>query len=435
MKHLIKLAYLFLALIMFISCEKETETQNENVLNLKENGDIIYQITSPKELDLILSKSIKHPLSVTFQKSDKQYVELSESEFEAIGCELYFEDFTTSNPSNWGGGSAHPMPLTSLTDYGWVRSGDIVEGIAISSDSPVPQYGLFIYNYIAHWNEGDEYDYWVACANSQSADPKLHLDFISEEVVNVVSFKLIAENESTNVLIQIWGEKDNYLGSTYLNDAFVGKVFSIYSEMNIKRIDLSFEWDQSGIDDLYFGACIDSDGDGIDDSNDNCINTPNSNQADSDGDGIGDVCDNCPETFNPTQEDLDENGIGDVCDSDWDNDGCLNEEDAHPYSDLSETIVIDGCNTEVENAFIACGTTMMDEINDLIAEISAKAQEPRSRFSRYRTTYNAQFEFNKAMYYLLKRWQSKRYITRAENSAIMKCVYRSTIDFENNRER
>ena len=36
---------------------------------------------------------------------------------------------------------------------------------------------------------------------------------------------------------------------------------------------------------------IDTDGDGIDDACDNCINTPNPDQADSDNDGIGDLCD------------------------------------------------------------------------------------------------------------------------------------------------
>ncbi len=38
----------------------------------------------------------------------------------------------------------------------------------------------------------------------------------------------------------------------------------------------------------------DIDSDGILDKNDNCVNTPNYNQADNDGDGKGDVCDDCP---------------------------------------------------------------------------------------------------------------------------------------------
>jgi hypothetical protein len=92
-------------------------------------------------------------------------------------------------------------------------------------------------------------------------------------------------------------------------------------------------------------ALIDSDGDGIPDTEDNCRATPNSDQADGDGDGTGDVCqsvpedsaqqpsqspstevgldndddgsydsnDNCPDTPNADQADGDGNGVGDAC--------------------------------------------------------------------------------------------------------------------------
>jgi hypothetical protein len=79
---------------------------------------------------------------------------------------------------------------------------------------------------------------------------------------------------------------------------------------------------------------LDSDGDGVDESCDNCPGTSNASQADGDNDGIGDACDacpadalndfdgdgwcessdNCPGVSNPGQEDTNGNGIGDVCD-------------------------------------------------------------------------------------------------------------------------
>ena len=71
---------------------------------------------------------------------------------------------------------------------------------------------------------------------------------------------------------------------------------------------------------------IDTDRDGVPDINDDCPNTSQSenadnkgcgeSQIDSDSDGTPDVIDNCPDTPNPNQEDHDNDGIGDVCDPD-----------------------------------------------------------------------------------------------------------------------
>jgi hypothetical protein len=73
----------------------------------------------------------------------------------------------------------------------------------------------------------------------------------------------------------------------------------------------------------------DTDGDGIVDQNDNCLDTPNSNQADTDGDGLGNACDNCPDVPNPDQKDRDNDGIGDACDllADLNNDNCVDKTD------------------------------------------------------------------------------------------------------------
>ena len=104
-------------------------------------------------------------------------------------------------------------------------------------------------------------------------------------------------------------------------------------------------------------ATIDTDNDGISDTEDNCPNKPNGpdlgtcmpgsdkagatchsdadcvigcstngtcslNQEDTEGDGIGDVCDNCPANCNVEQLDADGDMTGDVCDTDPGCGGC-----------------------------------------------------------------------------------------------------------------
>lgn len=62
-------------------------------------------------------------------------------------------------------------------------------------------------------------------------------------------------------------------------------------------------------------GCVDSDGDGICDTDDNCRLKPNRDQLNTDGDKFGDVCDNCPTVPNDDQADRDGDGVGDVCDN------------------------------------------------------------------------------------------------------------------------
>ncbi len=85
------------------------------------------------------------------------------------------------------------------------------------------------------------------------------------------------------------------------------------------------------------GSCVtpvDTDGDGVPDSKDNCKTVKNAGQKDTDSDGKGDACDgdddgdgvadakdNCPVNKNAGQLDTDSDGKGDACDGDDDGDG------------------------------------------------------------------------------------------------------------------
>jgi hypothetical protein len=73
--------------------------------------------------------------------------------------------------------------------------------------------------------------------------------------------------------------------------------------------------------------------------------------------------DNCPVTENSDQSDADGDGKGDVCDPDDDGDGILDENDACLESNIEATIIIDGCDSGVENQIFNDGCTMSDIIN------------------------------------------------------------------------
>ena len=97
-------------------------------------------------------------------------------------------------------------------------------------------------------------------------------------------------------------------------------------------------------------ACLDGDGDGVSDCFDNCIATPNADQADADGDGVGDACDGCP--TDPAKTDPGICGCG-VAETDSDGDGTPD--------------CIDGCPTDpnkITPGACGCGVAEIDSDGD-----------------------------------------------------------------------
>ena len=72
-----------------------------------------------------------------------------------------------------------------------------------------------------------------------------------------------------------------------------------------------------------------------------CLGTP---RVDTDGDGVFDDEDNCIDMPNPSQEDRDGDTVGDVCDNDIDNDGVINSLDCAPTDPNIALVIGDTCD-------------------------------------------------------------------------------------------
>ncbi|MFC1535143.1 thrombospondin type 3 repeat-containing protein [Thermodesulfobacteriota bacterium] len=185
---------------------------------------------------------------------------------------------------------------------------------------------------------------------------------------------------------------------------------------------------------------------------DNCPLVDNPDQSDIDGDGFGDVCDNCFDTANADQADLDEDGLGDICDDDLDGDEILNDIDNCPYisnfeqintdndsfgdacdncpddpdndidgdgvcgdvdncpeSDITETIIINDCDSGVENQLFDHGCTM----RDLIAKCANDAKNHG--------------KFVSCVSHLTNDWKKEGLISGKEKSVIQNCAAKSNI--------
>jgi hypothetical protein len=142
-----------------------------------------------------------------------------------------------------------------------------------------------------------------------------------------------ADNTFTYTLVSGAGSTDNVSftisGSTLQTAASFNYEVKNSLSVRVRTTDQGSRWYEEAFTITVINVYEDSDGDGIRDSDDNCLNDSNPGQEDTDGDGAGDVCDNCPEDANKTEPGTCDCGVADI-DSDSDgtpdcNDGCIND--------------------------------------------------------------------------------------------------------------
>ncbi|MCL7489108.1 MAG: thrombospondin type 3 repeat-containing protein [Desulfobulbaceae bacterium] len=182
----------------------------------------------------------------------------------------------------------------------------------------------------------------------------------SDSASGIASYNIYVR-DGQEITWYLWKER-----TTATSAEFAGTYGHIYEFFSVATDNVGFIEDKFPVPDtltyVHPAVVIDSDGDGVSDTEDNCPFAANADQSDQDGDGIGDVCDpcpleiendtdgdgvcgnidNCPVIANPGQSDVDNDGLGDVCDFDDDNDDVDDINDNCPVNSNTDQADLDG---------------------------------------------------------------------------------------------
>ncbi|MDO9037432.1 MAG: hypothetical protein Q7U59_03685 [Lutibacter sp.] len=377
MKHLKITMYLLLTAIIFTSCEKETtalpENAETNVPDIKTENQLPLNSISEiikSGVDLktyfnsrpIPENTGARPAYSQIPNPDLQFFYSPEG----LPCNnLPTEDFEDANYDG------HlPNYLNENSSNSIFSSGDILPGISFvltrNNYYAGPEYDYldwYMNNYGFYiWTES----YWGAqkalMSNYEFTD--LTINFSGNNITNV-SMDLLSWNY-TNVIIYVYGANDTLLGADVVYVPISPTFWAVQALAPISKIVIKSEdyWDYEGVDNVSFGNCDDIDGDGV-----------------------------------------------------------LNDNDAHPMSDFSEYININGCNPNVKNVLVKNGSTMMDQITDLIAQTN-------SQYNGENYTYLHK-RFMTELSQITYRWRMARLITATQRSKISTCAWNATVPFTN----
>ncbi len=379
MKNLKHLAYLFLVLLFITSCEKETE--------------VVFPQNDLIEQNATINKNI-HSL---FNKDDN---------------EVLVDEVPAGSLSEW---TVNDSGLNPVFTYVEIESP--LDGSTAIKTSVVG-------NTISWCSTQNIEKTYNISGNTNETKLKAYLEFTS----NMTYYNF------PYVLVYIYDEFNNQVGAqVFYGQGVIIGLFEYYAsvspesytELDTAKGDAILDLSTMGEDIAFSSVKIVLSNYTCEGENsivfDHLRVINQTVMEDYDGDLIADNEDNCPETANGDQADFDNDGMGDVCDIDIDNDGVLNENDSHPYSDMSEKINIGDCNPNVKNVLVKNGSTMMDQINDLIAQMNSEynGQNYKTLHSKFMTKL-AQITYN---------WRTAKLITTTQRTKISSCAWGANIPY------
>ncbi|NEW80438.1 MAG: hypothetical protein GZ086_13665 [Gelidibacter sp.] len=359
--------WLLITVAIFTSCEKETTT-------LPENSQLNVQET--KTVDL---KDIKSVGEAILAGVDIQTYLNSIPKRENTASRPALSRITENNGLNFFF-NAEDMPCGDLptesfddADYDWYATyGDDSNILDENTDSYIFSPGdilpgISFESALGEWYGlylwTDEY-YNVDKALFENNDEDLIINFTNNNVTSV-SMNVKSWYWDLNIYMDVYGDS-GYLGtsSVYLDNGYEGEYWGVTSVEPITKIVMYTSYGgYAGVDNVSFGNCNDLDGDGV-----------------------------------------------------------LNENDAHPNSDLRATVNIGGCDyPNIDNVLVKNGSTMMDQINDLVAQINAQ-------YNGENYTYLHKMFMTK-LAGITYSWRTARLITTRERSAISSCAWIAQIPY------
>ena len=396
MKHLKKLTYLLLTITLLVSCEKETVAEDEliNEINSqKEQFNLQSETTNSLNENFILASEVfnlKNNVSAKISNENITFFTDIES-YEDENCiSLVTEDFENARNISPGGIVSFNGPLDEFTNNSYFSTGDILPNVVFTTNNPQSN-DIVIRNYTNITGQSHR-------MSANQADSNTTINFTN--TTSTVSLQVYL-SQPGEVTVNAYGNNGLLGAQSVLTDNVEGKYVAMIAKEPIAQIELVTTdagslWER--VDNVSFGDYFDSDCDGIIDTEDNCPDTANANQADYDYDGMGDACDD-----------------------DDDNDGKIDTKDNHPFSSMNRSIEIDGCWPDIENMMVKRGTNMQDEINDVIQLVEDMEDVTDQR----RTN-----RFRSKMYFIVNNWKFKyRLIDNREKRAILDCVNNATYPF------